>query len=202
MPSPKRQPPRDSNDRQDAESYHNKGQSRSKSHPRRERDNTSQSPLHLEKECEIPDRREGERQPRPRRPRRSRRCTLRIQRKARWKDLTWETRLLNHHLHIAERKIDLYRNEIMCLHGYCADGNLPTWKNKENHIGNMTPAEYLSRPANIACHDLRERNPRPQGARCLLGLGLKFCTLRARPTNRINKTIDRVKADVRRMAFF
>ena len=47
-----------------------------------------------------------------------------------------------------------------------------------------------------------QRNPKPLGARRLLGVGLKFCTLRARPTNRINKTIDRVKADVRRMAFF
>ena len=104
--------------------------------------------------------------------------------------------------HIAERKIEMYRNEILCVYGYCADGNLPTWENKENHIGSMTPAEYLSRPANMACHDLCKRYPKPQGARRLLGLGLKFCTLRARPTNRINQTIDRVKADVRRMAFF
>ena len=42
----------------------------------------------------------------------------------------------------------------------------------------------------------------PQGTRRLLGLGLKYCTSRARPTNKINKTIDRVKQDIRRMAFF
>ena len=42
----------------------------------------------------------------------------------------------------------------------------------------------------------------PQGARRLLGLGFKFCTLRARSTNRINNTIKRVKEDVRMIAFF
>ena len=45
-------------------------------------------------------------------------------------------------------------------------------------------------------------DPMPQGTRRLLGLGLKFCTLRARPTNRINKTIERAKTDIRRMAYF
>jgi len=33
-------------------------------------------------------------------------------------------------------------------------------------------------------------------------LGLKYCTLRARPTNKIKKTIDRAKQDIRRMAYF
>ena len=42
----------------------------------------------------------------------------------------------------------------------------------------------------------------PQGTRRLLGLGLKFSTSRARPTNRINRTIDRDKQDIRKMAFF
>ena len=120
---------------------------------------------------------------------------------ARWKDLTWEDRLTRHHLRIADKKIEMYKCEIKNLHGYCADGNLPAWKNKEIYIGNMTPFEYLSRPCKFTCHDLSRSNPMPQGARRLLGLGLKFCTLCARPTNRINNTIKRVKEDVRRMAF-
>ena len=72
---------------------------------------------------------------------------------------------------------------------------------QENYIGAMTPAEYLSRPTNMACHDLCLENPMPQGTHRLLGLGLKFCTSRVRPTNRINRTIARVKQDIRRMAF-
>ena len=96
----------------------------------------------------------------------------------------------------------MYKKEIICLYGYCADGNLPSWKNKENYIGGMTPTEFLSRPTNIACHNLCLTHPIPQGTRRLLGLGLKFCTLKARPTNRINKTIERAKTDIRRMAYF
>ena len=41
-----------------------------------------------------------------------------------------------------------------------------------------------------------------KGFRCLLGLGLNVCTLRTCPTNNLNKTIDGVKIDIRRMAFF
>ena len=68
-------------------------------------------------------------------------------------------------------------------------------ENKEDYIGAMTLAEYLSRPTNMACHDLCLENPTPQGTFSLLGLGLKVCTSRARPTNRTNRTIDRVKED-------
>ena len=109
--------------------------------------------------------------------------------------------LRNHHLHIAEKKIEMCRSEIICLYGYCANGNLPTWKNEEIYIGNMTPTQYLVRPTNMACHNLCKNNPMPQGTWRLLGLGLKYYTLRARPTNRTNKTIDRAKQDIRRMAF-
>ena len=66
----------------------------------------------------------------------------------------------------------------------------------------MTPTQYLARPTNMTCHNLCKNNPMPQGTRRLLGLGLKYCTLRAFPTNRINKTIDRAKQDIRRMPFF
>ena len=113
-----------------------------------------------------------------------------------------ETRLANHYLQIAKRKIELYKNEIMCLYGYCADGNLPTWKNQENYIGSIIPTEYLTRPTNMVCHNLCENNPMSMGTRRLLGLGLKYCTLCARPTNRINQTIEKAKQDVRRMAYF
>ena len=158
------------------------------------------SPLHPEEECEIPSRRtEGTRPWRtrpPRRVRRSRRCMRRIQKRARLKELSWESRLHAHHLHIAEKKIELYKTEIKNLYGYCADGILPLWKNKENCIDAMTPAEYLSWPTNMACHNLFLENPMPQGTRRLLGLGLKFCTPRVRSTSRINRTLERVTQDI------
>ena len=110
-------------------------------------------------------------------------------------------RLETHHLLAASKKVEMYKKEIICLYGYCADGNLPSWKNKENYIGALTPTEFLSCPTNIACHNLYKTNPMPQGTRRLLGLGLKFCTLCACPTNRINQTIERAKTDIRRMAF-
>ena len=77
--------------------------------------------------------------------------------RARLKDMTWEARLLAHHLYNAKKKIELYRTEIESLYGYCADGNPPLWKNKENYVGAATPAEYLPRPTNMACHDLCQK---------------------------------------------
>ena len=40
------------------------------------------------------------------------------------------------------------------------------------------------------------------GTKSLLGLCLKFCPMRPRPTNNLNKTIEKFKTDVRRIAFF
>ena len=42
----------------------------------------------------------------------------------------------------------------------------------------------------------------PPGTRSLLGLGLKLCPSKPRPTNNINKTIDKFKTDVRRIDYF
>ena len=82
------------------------------------------SPLHPEEECEISSRRT--RTWRTRRPtRRSRRYTRRIQKRARLKELTWEARLYAHPLHIARKKIEMYRTKIENACGYCADGDPP-----------------------------------------------------------------------------
>ena len=80
-----------------------------------------------------------------------------MQQRARLKELTWEARLHAHHLHNAEKKIEMYRTEIENSYGYCIGGNLPLCKNKEIYIGAMTPADYLSRPTNMACHDLCQK---------------------------------------------
>ena len=42
----------------------------------------------------------------------------------------------------------------------------------------------------------------PPGTKSLLGLGLKYCIKRPRPTNKLDKTIDRFKNHVRHIHFF
>ncbi len=42
----------------------------------------------------------------------------------------------------------------------------------------------------------------PAGAKHLIGLGLKYCIKRARPTKNIVKSIERFNNNVRRIAFF
>ena len=42
----------------------------------------------------------------------------------------------------------------------------------------------------------------PPGTKSLLGLGLKYCIKRPRPTNKLDNTINRFKNDVRRIHFF
>ena len=74
---------------------------------------------------------------------------------------------------------------------------LPTWQNVENYIGEMTPAQFLARPTNMACQDLCVDKPMPPGTRCLLDL-----VLRPLPTNNLNKTIQKVKETMRRDEYF
>ena len=65
--------------------------------------------------------------------------------------------------------------EVAEMHGTDTKEGQPTpVENKENYIGAMTSVEYLSRPTNIACHDLYLENPMPQGTRRLMGLGPNF----------------------------
>ena len=54
----------------------------------------------------------------------------------------------------------------------------------------------------MACHDYCAIKPMPPGTKSLLGLGLKYCIKRPRPTNKLDNTIDRFKNDVRRIHFF
>ena len=54
----------------------------------------------------------------------------------------------------------------------------------------------------MACHDYCIINPMPVGTRSLLGLGLKYCLKKSRPTNRLDKTIEDFKNNSRRIAYF
>ena len=66
----------------------------------------------------------------------------------------------------------------------------------------MTPQQYYSRTINMAYHDYSIINPMPVGTRSLLGLGLKYCLKKPRPTNRFDKTIEDFKNNSRRIAYF
>jgi len=54
----------------------------------------------------------------------------------------------------------------------------------------------------MAYHDYCTIKPMPPGTKSLLGLGLKYCIKRPRPTNKLDKTIDRFKNHVRHIHFF
>jgi len=66
----------------------------------------------------------------------------------------------------------------------------------------MTPTQYFCKATNMACHNYCSIKPMPVGTKQLLGLGLKYCIKRTRPTNKLDTTIDRFTNDVRRTYFF
>ena len=56
---------------------------------------------------------------------------------------------------------------------------------------------------NKTCHNYCEpQSSIPAGVKQFLGLGLKFCIKTPRPTNKLNKTFERFKNDIRRIHYF
>ena len=51
----------------------------------------------------------------------------------------------------------------------------PLWQNIESALGEFTLHHYISRPANMACHNYLVHHPLPPGTADLLGLGLNYC---------------------------
>ena len=67
----------------------------------------------------------------------------------------------------------------------------------------MPVQDYLSRPSNMACHNYCEpKSSMPQGVKSLLGLGLRYCIRAPKPSNDLDKTIERFKNDARRISHF
>jgi len=95
-----------------------------------------------------------------------------------------------------------YKDDIYHSYGYCADPDLPGWKNKEAYILQLSPEQYLSRPSNMACHNYCKYSAMPTGTRSLLGLVLKYCLRKARPNNAYDKTIARFRTNIRSIAHF
>jgi hypothetical protein len=52
------------------------------------------------------------------------------------------------------------------------------------------------------CHNYCKFKPILTGTKLLLGLGLEFYPMRPRPTNNLNKTIEKFRTDVRQITFF
>ena len=56
-----------------------------------------------------------------------------------------------------------YMSKVENSFGFCADPNLPVWKNVENYISQMTPTEFYGNPYNSAFHNLCKKLSSPQG---------------------------------------
>ena len=102
-----------------------------------------------------------------------------------------------------ENNIEKYKQQQSDIYGFCADPDQPSWKNIESYILQMPPYLYKSKIANMSCHNYCEpKSTMPSGIKSLLGMGLKYCIKVPRPTNKLSKTFDRFREDVRRIAFF
>ena len=97
----------------------------------------------------------------------------------------------------ANKIIKEYQQEIKKETGYCADPNLPKWKNVQNYILQM-PVAQLTLINNKAYHNKALKSTPPIGSKSVLGLGLKFCVKHPRPNHKIQGNLDRLKRDIRR----
>jgi len=97
----------------------------------------------------------------------------------------------------ANKIIKEYHEEIKKESGYCADPNLPKWKNTQNLILQL-PVSQLQSITNKAYHNKTKKSSAPRGSKSVLGLGLKYCVKHPRPSHKIQKNIDRLKRDIRR----
>ena len=73
---------------------------------------------------------------------------------------------------------------------------LPLWENVEKQIGNMDVMEFLTRPANMACHNLLRHNEMPAGTPQLLGHGLNFYVKPASTNDMILHTFNCLKKKI------
>jgi len=113
-----------------------------------------------------------------RRGKRSRRIQQRWKRKRQRKEQLSE--LKNPYLAQAEENIRKYKEEIIESFGFCADGNLPPWKNAEQYILQL-PVSHLHQIQNQAYHNFCHPCDIPHGTKSLIGKGLKFCIKTPRP---------------------
>ena len=87
--------------------------------------------------------------------------------------------------------------------GFIANASKPRWENTQQVLLQMPAEHYFNRQNNTAIHNLcKSTKEIPPGALSLLGLGLNFCIKHRYPTNKIKKSIDRFKNDIRTKQLF
>lgn len=102
----------------------------------------------------------------------------------------------------AKNKIQNHRTNLQTHYGFLADPKLSRHENLLQTISNMQADVYFSTPTNRQSHNLLDYGEPPGRLRSLLGLGLNFCIKYDRPTNKIHKTFERLRRDVRRINFW
>ena len=106
-------------------------------------------------------------------------------------------------MNTALQKIASYKSNFVSKYGFCADPDLPIWKNLETFYLQLPSSSYFARNSNRVCHNyLPPDCPAPIGVEQFLGLGLKYCVQTPRPSNNLSKTFARFANDVRRISFF
>jgi len=53
----------------------------------------------------------------------------------------------------SNKKLEKYKKDIVQQCGFCADPNVPCWKNVEDYMFGMSVSEWFARPTNTAYHD-------------------------------------------------
>ena len=139
------------------------------------------------------------------RQRRSRRISQRESKRKRQLALNWHLHQDRRYELQTTRKINSFKAKLHNTYGFVADPSLPTWQNVQNVLLDMHPFHYFHRPQNKAVHILLSKSDKkklPLGTIALLCLGLNFCIKKSLPTNNIDRTIKRLRKDIRREFIF
>lgn len=102
----------------------------------------------------------------------------------------------------AEKSIELHKKRLLLRDGFLADPELSPRHNLQVVLSKMPSCEYSSLMTNMKYHNLCKELTPPLNVGRLLGLGLSFCLQQYRPDQDIDKTMARLRRDVRRKAFF
>ena len=86
--------------------------------------------------------------------------------------------------------------------GFLADPQVATPVEVQRIIGAMTVSEYDGRLANMACHVLCARTNLMPRVQSLLGLGFNYCLRKPVVDMDVEKTMSRLRNDIRRNYFF
>jgi len=118
----------------------------------------------------------------------------------RQKALGWDMRRSRHLMNCASQIARNKRGLIKQQYGFVADVSKPLWQNIESALGELSLHDYISRPANMVCHNYLVHHPLPPGTTDLLGLGLNYC-ITSKEIKTTEKSFELFKADARRKLF-